>query len=633
MVAALVVDVPRGDVADVARSCEERRHGTSKASDGDIKSSSWSGLNKVQSGQEREVTPAAAENQGGSSCLSYFMGLVSSCGSYLVAFFAGLLLAVHRGIGANLAAAYDSAPFANMMNMTVALALLLLAVLVRECVLVRDGVKGTLFGPRLAKPPSVSEPGAASRTKGSTIPTPNNPAGGPIVPDNIAAQKDKGAGHRRSLPAATKQVAEHAALEVDLDFLSVNDSVGSRHTTISTSVSGNQFPAVEQACFSHLATSKDCTQHTRGLHKSLEDGAAGGYGEEDTNALTSDSPWPTSACGSLRDKQLDTTARSRAAEEVAVTVEQTSSTEDARPDGAQITTQDEETSANELTPPRPFTWDFLKEHYWKFTGGAYGTFIVTQNFLGAEHIGFVAQVLTLFVGQMLGSMVCDHIGFANAAKRRLNAYKCGAVAVATAGVIVVVVESQSSDETASGGPGTSTTASSTTSSAANHRTTFVEDELPFMVLSFLGGIALPMQGSINAAAQKLFSHNPFAGAISSFTGASVLSILLWVVASWDALFREEPGYFFEQPTGRLRPEFWMFTSGCIGGFVVFCVVALGPKLGQTTMWILIAFGQLLGGVFIDQFGLMGFPARKVSPLRWVGIAVVLLGVLLNTQES
>ncbi|CAD7958238.1 unnamed protein product [Amoebophrya sp. A120] len=311
---------------------------------------------------------------------------------------------------------------------------------------------------------------------------------------------------------------------------------------------------------------------------------------------------------------------------------------------------------------------------WKLLGGPIGVFIVTTAFLTISKIGCVAFFLINAAGQLSSSMLCDHKGFAGLPRRPLNAGKLTAILVVGGGVLLVVISTFSS--TASAGStasspagrsappsastatvqhhlrleaevspsGTSSSAGASPSTAAasatvspsapgrahelhgeqqDHQKTeedFWQHTLPFMVLAFFGGVCLPIQASVNAAARRCFASND-SGALVSFIGASMASTVVFL--GWDY-----PLAPVEKPV-----PVWMFAPGLIGAFCVYQSCVIGPRIGQTMLWLLILLGQLVGSMPFDQFGWIGLQQRSLTTSRVLGVFVVAFGVFLNMRYN
>ena len=52
------------------------------------------------------------------------------------------------------------------------------------------------------------------------------------------------------------------------------------------------------------------------------------------------------------------------------------------------------------------------------------------------------------------------------------------------------------------------------------------------------------------------------------------------------------------------------------------------RIGAAPFFGILVAAQLVMGVLIDRFGLIGFPERGLSPLRLVGVALLVGGALL-----
>ena len=65
-----------------------------------------------------------------------------------------------------------------------------------------------------------------------------------------------------------------------------------------------------------------------------------------------------------------------------------------------------------------------------------------------------------------------------------------------------------------------------------------------------------------------------------------------------------------------------------GAFFVTATVVLAPKLGAASMVALIVAGQMLMSVFLDHYGLLGFPLHPINWARMVGMCLLVGGVVL-----
>jgi bacterial/archaeal transporter family-2 protein len=73
---------------------------------------------------------------------------------------------------------------------------------------------------------------------------------------------------------------------------------------------------------------------------------------------------------------------------------------------------------------------------------------------------------------------------------------------------------------------------------------------------------------------------------------------------------------------------WAWLGGLLGAAYVASATLLGPRLGAMVLLVLMLAGQLAAALLVDHFGVMGFPRSEVTPVRLVGAALVVVGVLL-----
>jgi bacterial/archaeal transporter family-2 protein len=135
-----------------------------------------------------------------------------------------------------------------------------------------------------------------------------------------------------------------------------------------------------------------------------------------------------------------------------------------------------------------------------------------------------------------------------------------------------------------------------------------------ILIGLTGGVAVGLQSPIaGAIAQKV------GGVASSFiihtSGAVISGLLLWLrrgenIREWQTL-----------------PRYMLF-AGVFGLILYLTISVTLPRLGSTMMIALIIIGQLLTGVVIDHFGLMGVAARPLDAWRALGVATLVLGAYL-----
>jgi len=136
------------------------------------------------------------------------------------------------------------------------------------------------------------------------------------------------------------------------------------------------------------------------------------------------------------------------------------------------------------------------------------------------------------------------------------------------------------------------------------------------LLAVLVGAALTAQIGMNAAMARAVG-TPVWAALVSF-GVGLLALLPLVLLFGQ---RPPPGAFAQAPA-------WAWLGGVLGAVYVASVTLLGPRLGGLTLVALVVAGQMVAGLLVDRFGVLGFPQVPVTPLRLLGAVLLVAGALL-----
>ena len=141
-----------------------------------------------------------------------------------------------------------------------------------------------------------------------------------------------------------------------------------------------------------------------------------------------------------------------------------------------------------------------------------------------------------------------------------------------------------------------------------------------MLLSLFGlagGIGMPMQTSINAQLGKRMG-SPFIAAMLNFMIG--LGALLIITSIWEHGLAIPVGAIMAAPP-------WILMGGMLAVVFVTGNILLMPRIGRVQTAILPAMGQIFMGTLIDTFGLFESHQRDLTPLRLVGVGLVIAGVL------
>ena len=140
-----------------------------------------------------------------------------------------------------------------------------------------------------------------------------------------------------------------------------------------------------------------------------------------------------------------------------------------------------------------------------------------------------------------------------------------------------------------------------------------------LALTFAAGAGLAAQAPINAALGRDVGRIE-AAAVSFGVGTIVL--LVAAVAASDRFTR----------LGE-HPVWWHYLAGgLLGAAYVTISISTVATLGSAGMIAVLIGGQLSLAAVLDHFGLLGLEKVTVTPLRLVGLALLLAGVALVVRR-
>jgi transporter family-2 protein len=138
-----------------------------------------------------------------------------------------------------------------------------------------------------------------------------------------------------------------------------------------------------------------------------------------------------------------------------------------------------------------------------------------------------------------------------------------------------------------------------------------------LLLAILAGAVLPVQTGINLQLRGLLGQ-PIGAALVSFAVGTVGLALLVAILRVPV------------PVGQAlaRGAWWHWVGGLLGAGYIVAAIVLAPRLGAATLVAAAVAGQMVASLAVDHYGWVGFPEHPVSPLRLVGAALVIGGVML-----
>ena len=135
-----------------------------------------------------------------------------------------------------------------------------------------------------------------------------------------------------------------------------------------------------------------------------------------------------------------------------------------------------------------------------------------------------------------------------------------------------------------------------------------------VLLVLFGGFCSAVQSPTNATLSSYVGN--FQSATISFAGGAAV-MLLAMIAVGDgnlAMIGQAP--------------VWQWIGGIYGAFLVLMITFAAPVLGIALTLTMSMFGQIVMGIIVDTFGLLGTEAVPFSPLRILGAVLVAAGIVL-----
>jgi transporter family-2 protein len=120
---------------------------------------------------------------------------------------------------------------------------------------------------------------------------------------------------------------------------------------------------------------------------------------------------------------------------------------------------------------------------------------------------------------------------------------------------------------------------------------------------------------------------------ASINNPRVANALFWCIGAFGAILIGATGWQSGALTGVKDVNPLLLTAGLMGASLVFAIAWLIPQVGASSVMITLIAGQVIGGMVLSHFGLLGSPLQRVSTANILGAVVMLAGVILATRTS
>jgi transporter family-2 protein len=141
-----------------------------------------------------------------------------------------------------------------------------------------------------------------------------------------------------------------------------------------------------------------------------------------------------------------------------------------------------------------------------------------------------------------------------------------------------------------------------------------------LLLAFVAGATMAVQGSLNAALGKLIGLLE-ATFVVHLVGTAVLVLALFV-------FRLGQGDL----GGMAKVPFYLYLGGLLSVVIIYAVLSSITGIGVATATTAIIAGQVGTALLIDHLGLFGLERHSFSWLKAAGMALLALGAKLMLMK-
>jgi bacterial/archaeal transporter family-2 protein len=139
--------------------------------------------------------------------------------------------------------------------------------------------------------------------------------------------------------------------------------------------------------------------------------------------------------------------------------------------------------------------------------------------------------------------------------------------------------------------------------------------LLLLLFAVVAGAVLPLQAGINARLAQ-FVGGPVRASLVSFVVGTLCLALVVVL-------------FYRSGEHRAgAAPWWAWVGGALGAFYVTATVVVPIRIGAAAFFGILVAAQLVISVLADQFGWLAFEQRSATPLRLVGVGLLIAGATL-----
>ena len=231
--------------------------------------------------------------------------------------------------------------------------------------------------------------------------------------------------------------------------------------------------------------------------------------------------------------------------------------------------------------------------WWAWCGGLCGLWGLTVNIIIFPKLGAVQTALMPMLGQIGMGIIIDSFGFLRSPVFPFTLKRAVALIILLAGIVMIVKRKESAAK-------------------KSHL-------LIWQLIGVSGGAVFAMQPSMNSLL-SIGLYSSVHAAFVSFLTATIMLFLLVIAFPNDRI--NIPKIFsFNRP-------WWTWLGGIIGGTFVTGFAFFASKTGIGILLITSICGMLTNSLIIDKYGLLGAVKKHIGPMQYIGLILVIIGIII-----
>ncbi|MBV6681195.1 DMT family transporter [Bacillus thuringiensis] len=245
---------------------------------------------------------------------------------------------------------------------------------------------------------------------------------------------------------------------------------------------------------------------------------------------------------------------------------------------------------------------FLNQPIFIWLGGIGGAIALTTNILLFPKLGSVQTAIMPILGMTLMSMLIDNYGWFNSVQYPLGLSRIFGILLVLIGVFLAIAKQEKSEKY----------------SSQTDKESMLNQWI-WRIVGIMAGMLMAIQIAINGQLGKVLHSSSHAALVSFFVGTIILIIIVGII---DHSYTN-----IKEPIKQSAP-WWIWLGGILGGSYVLINVYLVDQIGNGQTVILTLFGQIIGSLMVEQFGLLNSLKNRVKPIQIFGLIVMIAGVFL-----